>query len=102
MQKFSTLTVQYVRFKVTAYNASGVAMNIGSDVVQVAFTLPGINPINADWKTAAWGDTVLGIAQILIGPGTTSVLTVGDYDVYVKITDSPEVPVILVDRVRIV
>jgi hypothetical protein len=33
-------------------------------------------------------------AQALVGPGSSSILAVGFYDVYVKVTDNPEVPVI--------
>jgi len=62
------------------------------DIVTMAFPAVAAEPTN--YVSGSWV-TVSGIhyAQALIGPGATQ-LAVGFYDIYVKITDNPEVPVI--------
>jgi hypothetical protein len=66
-------------------------------VVEMAFTTAR-TAAEATWKTAAVvGDAV----ELLVGAGTTAVLAVGDYYVWVRIADTPEVPVELTGRVRI-
>ncbi|MWA08759.1 hypothetical protein [Streptomyces sp. BA2] len=40
------------------------------------------NPTSTEWKTAEWDD---GEARLLIGPGSTLVLTRGDYRVWVSV-----------------
>jgi hypothetical protein len=47
--------------------------------------------VTTDWKTAAWSG---GSAILLVGPGTAVPLTVGvSYSVWVRVTSSPEIPV---------
>jgi len=47
-------------------------------------------------RPTAWADPdpLDGGLGVLVGPNTANVLTVGTYDVKVRVTDSPEVPVI--------
>lgn len=84
----------------TEYASATVTANkdITGDAIQLSFPVKGDQP--SVWTTA----TVLGVVpnsgtwtatyQILIGPASGDVsFTVGTYDAYVKITDSPEVPV---------
>jgi hypothetical protein len=80
---------------INATKAGGV-YNPTSDVVEMAFKTGGQPPGNSDWQTAEW-DTVNGqyVAKCLVGPGGTIQLTVGSYTVYVKITDNPEIPVLI-------
>lgn len=68
--------------------------NPTADVVQFAFPTPGTEP--ATFYNGSW-QTISGIyhARCLVGPGGVVTLTPAFYDVYVKITDSPEVPVLL-------
>lgn len=72
-----------------------------ADVVEAAFKSPGVNPTNPDWKAAAWVVPRFGqfFAVALVGPGVGAVidLPVGTYKMWLRITDSPEVPVIPVD-----
>lgn len=95
--QISSLSLQYVRVQVTAMK-SGVGVDPSSDPVQMAFPSAGVAPVGGDWNTAAWekytttsGTTYWAIC--LVGPGGTKTLTAGRYDVWVKVTDSPEVPV---------
>lgn len=40
------------------------------------------SPAGSEWRTASWDD---GSARLLIGPGTDTVLTAGDYRVWISI-----------------
>lgn len=60
--------------------------------VDMAIVPEGQDPDSGDWKTAAWVDNS---AAVLIGPATTLPLTKGvNYGIWVKITSSPEEPVL--------
>lgn len=61
--------------------------------VTMAFPLPGAEP--TVFYTGSWG-TAGGLyyARCLIGPGGAVALSVGYYDVLVKIVASPEIPVL--------
>lgn len=94
-------STEYIECKVSAFNpATSASIDLSSDTVQMAFTAPGVEPVSSDWKSAIW--TFPGVAGILVGPGAGGLpLAPGDYDQWIKVTDSPEVPVSLVDTVRI-
>lgn len=90
----SSLSTIYVQVAVSA-TISGVLYNPTSDVVQMAFMTGVKRPTNTDWKTGSW-ETAPGptyFAQVLVGPTGTITLTVGQYTVWLKIIDNPEVPV---------
>ena len=92
-----TPTLEYVRVRVVAKKLGAVVDPTG-DTVAIAFTNPGAVPVSGDWKTAAWEtDTSTAPhtywAVCLVGTGGAVTLTEGEYSVFVKITDSPEVPV---------
>lgn len=104
MAQQSVLSLQYVRYSITAL-VNGVPYNPTADVVQFAFTQTGVDPVSGDWKTGSW-ETVVGppqlyVARCLVGPAGTIALAKGTYNVYVKVTDSPEVPVLFVDTLKI-
>jgi hypothetical protein len=93
----SSLSKEYVRVRVAAKNA-GAVVNPTADVVEMAFTLADAEPTTPDWKTASWEtdaatepDTYF--ARCLVGPGGTVTLADGTYQVWVRVTDSPEIPV---------
>lgn len=93
----SALSLEKVRARVSAKN-NGVVVNPTADTVQMAFTVAGADPIAGDWKTAEWEtdattepDTYY--ARCLVGPAGTVTLAAGMYQAWVKITDSPEIPV---------
>jgi hypothetical protein len=93
----SSLATLYVDVPVVA--PAGVT--ITSDVVQVAFLRSG-KPGVGDWLAAAWATNTSGqtVARILVGPGGL-VLASGDWYEWVKVTDTPEVPVFLAGKVTV-
>lgn len=97
MIKISVLSVEYVRARVRAKEA-GAIVNPTSDAVSLAFMAAGVNPTGGDWHAATWETTPTSYyARCLIGPGNV-IVGLGTWDVWVKITDSPEVPVIRLDE----
>lgn len=72
------------------------------DDVFMAFMAPGNEPTDPDWKAAAWEvanattNRPLYYAVCLVGPLNGGVaLSVGTYDVWVKVPVNPEVPIVL-------
>lgn len=92
--RISSTSLEYVKARVSATNA-GVPVDMSSLPVAFAFPAPGTDP--STWYSGTW-ETVDGAyyARCLIGTGGVVALTNGPYDVYVKITATPEVPVKLV------
>ena len=95
----SSLSTEYIQVPVEA-TVAGNAYNPTSDVVQFAFKLPDAgNPTSGDWHNGSWDTTATGgyLAQCLVGPGVGGVVLAASspaaYTIWVKITDSPEVPV---------
>lgn len=95
--EISASSLEYVMVPVYAM-ASGAVVNPTSDAVAMAFMSSTAAPSSGDLKTASWEtdattepDTY--IARCLVGSGGAVTLTAGTYSVWVKITDSPEVPV---------
>jgi hypothetical protein len=81
------ISVEYVKVAVTG--PTGV--DLGDLDVELAIVADGQTPDVGDWKAGTW---IGSSAAVLIGPGTLLELGQGTYDVYVKITSSPEVPVL--------
>lgn len=101
----SVLSLEPVGYDVTALVGFGSSGNPTTDVVQFAFTAPGVDPVSGDWKAGSW-QTVAGPPQVYVaycwvGPGGTIALAKGVYDVWIKITDAPGVPVKSVDILKI-
>ena len=71
---------------------------LGTEPVEMAVVAAGGEPVEADWKAAAWAD---GEVRILIGPGTLLPLDEGDYGVWVRIDSPPEAPVLLAGRIKV-
>lgn len=97
---FSHLSTEYVLVPISA-TKNGAAYDPTGDTVQFAFMpTPTQVPQVSDWQTGTW-DTTSGNpiypynAKCLVGPGGTITLGIGNYVIYVKITDSPEVPVLV-------
>ena len=88
---------------------SGAAYNPSSDTVQFAFApTPTYVPQVADWVTGGWDANLSSIlypynAKILVGAGASgkAVLGIGTYQVYVQITDSPEIPIEIVGQLQV-
>jgi hypothetical protein len=83
----SHLSTEYVKVPIVHGPA-----NLTTLTVQMAIIPQGQDPVSGDWKAASW---IGSDAAVLIGPSTTLPLTKGvTYGVWVKITASPEVPVL--------
>lgn len=102
----SQLATMYYLVPVAATQA-GVPYNPTGDPVAFAF-LPQATqvPGSGDWVSGSW-ETVTGAllypynAKCLIGPAGTVTLGVGRYVAWLRITDNPEVPVLIVGQVDI-
>lgn len=95
--QISSTSKQYVR--VPLVEQSGA--NPTTDAVFMAFPLPNQEPTT--FYTGSWF-TLNGIyfAQCLVGPATAAVLPIGFYDVYVKVSDNPETPVLLAGLLEVI
>ena len=87
-------TVQYVRAAVSATKA-GVAYNPTACPVSFAFVPVefGESTNGATWYDGVW-DTVSGVYYAMCLVGGVVVLSSNVYAVFVRIVDSPEIPVI--------
>jgi len=96
--KMLAQSLEFVRVTVT--NPDMVSFDPSGDVVQFAFVSPGKTPTT--WFAGSW-DTSAGTydAKILVGPSGTVTLSKGRYDVYLRITDNPEIPVRLAGNLTI-
>lgn len=92
MQEISAESLEYVKCKVEAIKA-GVLYNPTGDAVAFAFTATE-DATGASWSGGSW-ETISGEywARCLVGTGGAVQLTPDIYYVWVKITDSPEIPV---------
>jgi hypothetical protein len=102
---FETLTIshlstEYVLIPLQVTKA-GVPYNPTSDTLQFAFMPNSVQvPVTADWVSGVWETVSTNIiypynAKCLVGPTGSTALTLGTYVIYLKITDSPEVPVLV-------
>lgn len=89
-------SIEYLHAPVTGTFTTGMT-------VHMAIVIADSEPTSGDWKTAAWdGADGDADAKILIGTGSSiGALTEGLYGVWVKITATPEIPVIYTGRIRI-
>jgi hypothetical protein len=102
----SSASLEYVQAPVIA-TVGGSPFNPTGDPVQFAFLTGTAAPTGPDWKAGSWDGTQprptgnAYLAQCLVGPGGTVTLAPGTYTMWIKITDSPEVPVIPVGLLTI-
>lgn len=106
MRQISAASLEYVRVRVEAIQ-SGSFYDPTADAVAMAFIGGNADPVSGDWKTASWDSDTTATpavyrAQCLVGPAGTVTLTAGVYAVWVKITDSPEIPVKRAGQIKIV
>ena len=71
---------------------------INTQSVEIAVMLPEARPLEEDWRTAEWSGTT---ARILVGPGAQELLP-GTYKVWVRVTDVPEIPVLVAGTITVV
>ena len=99
----SALSTQFIQVPVQA-TIGGLPYDPSSDAVAMAFMTGGLRPSTGDWHAGSWSATAQGIhlAQCLVGPknGGTA-LAAATYQVWLMITDSPEVPVIAAGSLQV-
>lgn len=92
--KIQSSSSEFFRVLVTATDSSG-SINPTGDTVDFAFISGTDEPTSSTtWSAGSWESTSSPyVARILIG-GTGTVLSVGTYGAWIKITDNPEVPIL--------
>jgi hypothetical protein len=88
--RISSLSKEYLLIAVIA------DVVVTDDPVAWAFTDPDVDPTS--WTSGDWEGTQ---ARILVGPGGSVTLTKGTHDVWLKVTDSPEVPIRRVAQISV-
>jgi hypothetical protein len=102
----SHLSTEYVLIPIQVTKA-GVPYNPTSDTLQFAFMPNSVQvPITGDWVSGVWETVATNIiypynAKCLVGPTGSTVLTLGTYVIYLKITDNPETPVLVAGQLVI-
>ncbi|MEV0236884.1 hypothetical protein [Nonomuraea sp. NPDC050786] len=70
----------------------------GTELVEIAFTTPGVEPAESDWKPAEWAPGSAGVrgatARILFGPGGAVAKPDGSYQAWVRVSTPFEKPVL--------
>lgn len=98
-------SLEYVMVPI-AVKVSGTLFDPTADSVAMAFTAEGVDPVSGDWNTGSWETDAtqfepIYYARCLVGPGGTIALAAAVFDCYVKVTDSPEVPVLAAGQIRV-
>lgn len=102
----SHLSTEYILIPL-AVTKAGVPYNPTSDTLQFAFMPTAVQvPQVSDWVNGSWDSVPTNIiypynAKCLVGPSGSTVLTLGTYVIYLKITDNPEVPVLVGGQLEI-
>lgn len=82
----------YVKVPIAATKNGGTA-DPTADAVQMAF--PSIDEDPVTWYPGSWESVgTKHYARCLVGPGGAVALAKGFYDVYARIQDDPETPVV--------
>jgi hypothetical protein len=99
---------EYVRVSVLAVNENGAAVNPTVDSVALAFIAEG-DPVVASstFIAGTWETDVSDAAspiyygRVLAGPGAAYIPVAGtNVDVYIKVSDNPEVPIVKAGTMR--
>jgi hypothetical protein len=102
----SQLATEYILIPVSA-TKSGEPYNPTSDTVQFAFAPTATYvPQSGDWVSGSWDTDTTNVlypysAKCLVGPAGTITLGVGTYIIYIKVTDNPEIPVLVAGQLQI-
>lgn len=103
--QISHLSTENIGVTVQATTA-GTTFDPTGDLVQFSFVQGyGSAPTSGSWTTGSWTLTNNPLypyaALCLVGPTGSTALTTGNYIVWLKITDNPEVPVRVVGELAI-
>ena len=106
MISLSQLATQYV-FVPVSVTKEGLPYNPTGDTVVFAFMPTATQvPQLADWQSASWDTDTTNVlypysAKCLVGPAGAITLGIGTYIVYIKITDNPEIPVLIGGQLQV-
>lgn len=104
MASKSVLSTVYVKSRVTATVNGSTSYNPTGDPVEIAFKSPGVDPVAPDWAMGSWETVGTSgyYARLLVGPGPGGLnLAVGTYDMWIRVTDNPEIPVMQAGPLRV-
>lgn len=89
--RLPSMTREYLKVPVVA-TEGGRLVDLTAASVDIAVTAGDAEPVDADWKGAAWEGVSPNLsARLLIGPGSTfGALANGSYSVWVRVNRSPE------------
>ena len=97
--EISVLSRVYIKSPITA-TVAGSIVDVTGDAVEMAIVVAKTDVTDGDFHSATW---VAGSAAILVGPGgSPSIGTFAPdfYDVYIRITDNPETPVLFAGTIK--
>lgn len=100
---------EFFRVPLRPFKVAGEWVDPSSATVQMAFLISG-DPAGGDWKTAQWetDETVTPpvhtVTCLVGGTGTGAVVELprGSYTAWLRVTESPEVPVREVGRLEVI
>ena len=94
----TALATLYFRRQIT----DSLGHDITGDPVWFAFPVRGTQPGTGDWISATYmGPVEPNVWAVLVGPGGDVTLPAGIYDVWQKVTDSPEIDAERVDVLQV-
>jgi len=102
----SQLSTQYILIPVAAAR-NGNAYNPTADTVQFAFMPQATQvPGSGNWVAGVWETDSSNLiypygAKCLVGPAGITNPGIGTYVIYIKITDNPEIPVLIAGQLQI-
>ncbi|MEU0940112.1 hypothetical protein [Embleya sp. NPDC005971] len=80
--------------------ANGSLVQAGSVTAEIALgPLGSPRPASPVWAAADW--PAAGVAQVLIGPGQAIDPERGEYVVYLRLTDPPQIPILRSGRLSV-
>lgn len=106
----SVLDTDYLAYPIVIIGPTGQHLNPTADPVSFAF-MPNpanANPGTSDWKPGSWYTSINGgyTAQVLVGPANGGVVPVpvgaGLWNVWIRVTDNPQVPIWQIDTLQLV
>lgn len=103
-KRVASTSVEFLRAWVDSASNGEDGATLSSQAVAFTFTTKVGSPSeDATWRGATWigSPGTARAATILIGPGTSNVIAKGSYNVYARVTDTPEIPVVLVGRLTV-
>lgn len=99
--RLSSLSTDYVKIPCLSAIVNGEAIDPTSDIVRIAVTDVGTDPVALDWQVADWETNVIdGIPEmrLLVTKGD---LAKGTYSLWAEVQDNPETHVEMVGFVEV-